>query len=153
MESKRQQKVASLLQQELAAVFQRDMPPLFPGLPPGINLVRVSPDLGVARVYLSVLSIGSAADKASQGEAQMVLVKDNGKPIRQALAKRIRRQLRIVPELVFFLDDSAAYAAQMDRVFGDLEIPPAPTEPTAAEATDAATSLGKRPRLFGGSEE
>lgn len=154
MESKRQQKVASLLQQELAAVFQRDLPHLFPGLPPGINLVRVSPDLGVARVYLSVLSIGSAADKASQGEAQMVLVKDNGKPIRQALAKRIRRQLRIVPELVFFLDDSAAYAAQMDRVFGDLEIPAAPTEPTPAEGTDAATRPGgPRPRLFGGSEE
>ncbi|WP_019948269.1 ribosome-binding factor A [Hymenobacter aerophilus] len=154
MESKRQQKVASLLQQELAAVFQRELPHLFPGLPPGISLVRVSPDLGVARVYLSVLNIGSAADKASQGEQQLVLVKDNGKAIRQALAKRIRRQLRIVPELVFFLDDSAAYAAQMDRVFGDLEIPPAPAEPTPNEDTDAATRPGgPRPRLFGGPAE
>lgn len=149
MESKRQQKVASLLQQELAAVFQRELPHLFPGLPPGINLVRVSPDLGVARVYLSVLSIGSAADKANQGEQQMALVQDQAKEIRQALAKRIRRQLRIVPELVFFLDDSAAYAAQMDRVFGDLEIPPAPTEAPAAD-DDAATGPAKRPRLFGG---
>ena len=150
MESKRQQKVASLLQQELAAVFQRDLPHLFAGLPPGISLVRVSPDLGVARVYLSVLTLGNAADK---GAEQLVLVKDNGKLIRQTLAKRVRRQLRIVPELVFFLDDSAAYAAQMDKVFGDLDIPPTPTIPTAAEDTDAATSPARRPRLFAADEE
>ena len=148
MESKRQQKVASLLQQELAAVFQRDLPHLFPGLPPGISLVRVSPDLGVARVYLSVLTVGNSGSNAQQ-EA---LVKDNAKEIRQALAKRVRLQLRIVPELVFFLDDSAAYAAHMDKVFGDLHIPPAPAE-GASEAADEAGNTPKRPKLFADEDE
>ncbi|RSK37610.1 ribosome-binding factor A [Hymenobacter metallilatus] len=147
MESKRQQKVASLLQQDLAAVFQRDLPHLFPGLPPGISLVRVSPDLGVARVYLSVLTVGGNGSNA----AQEALVKDNAKAIRQALAKRVGKQLRIVPELVFFLDDSAAYAAHMDKVFGDLHIPPAPAEGT--DPTDNAASAPKRPRLFADDEE
>ncbi|RSK48027.1 ribosome-binding factor A [Hymenobacter rigui] len=148
MESKRQQKVASLLQQDLAAVFQRDLPHLFPGLPPGISLVRVSPDLGVARVYLSVLTVGNNGSNAEQ-EA---LVKDNTKAIRQALAKRVGKQLRIVPELVFFMDDSAAYAAHMDKVFGDLHIPPAPAEGSSSAADDAE-SAPKRPKLFADDEE
>ncbi|OWP64249.1 ribosome-binding factor A [Hymenobacter amundsenii] len=152
MESKRQQKVASLLQQELAAVFQRELPHLFPGLPPGIALVRVSPDLGVARVYLSVLVLGNAAAAAEKADEQLALVKDNGKAIRQALAQRIRRQLRIVPELVFFLDDSAAYAAQMDKVFGDLEIPAAP-EATPDAADEAPEGRAPRPRLFAADED
>ncbi|UYZ62289.1 ribosome-binding factor A [Hymenobacter weizhouensis] len=144
MESKRQQKVASLLQQELAAVFQRDLPHLFPGLPPGISLVRVSPDLGIARVYLSLLLAQNADD-------QLLLVKDNQKVVRQALAKRVRQQLRVVPELVFFLDDSAAYAAHMDKVFGDLHIPPAPPEDDAA--SDDASAAPKRPKLFADEDE
>ena len=144
MESKRQQKVASLLQQELAAVFQRDLPHLFPGLPPGISLVRVSPDLGVARVYLSLLL-------AKDAQAQQVLVEDNVKVIRQALARRVGKQLRIVPDLQFFIDDSAAYAAHMDKVFGDLQIPPAPAE--GDSETDAETGKPQRPKLFADEDE
>jgi ribosome-binding factor A len=146
MESKRQQKVASLLQQDLAAVFQRDLPHLFPGLPPGISLVRVSPDLGVARVYLSVLTVGTGNSDTQQLE----LVHDSTKEIRQALAKRVRKQLRIVPELVFFLDDSASYAAHMDNVFGNLHIPPATPEQPASDEPNAAP---KRPKLFADEDE
>ena len=147
MESKRQQKVASLLQQELAAVFQRDLPHLFPGLPPGISLVRVSPDLGVARVYLSLLTLGQTDNTATEA-----LVQDSAKIIRQALARRVGKQLRIGPDLVFFLDDSASYAAHMDQVFGDLHIPPAPPE-GAPDASDEAGNAPKRPKLFADDEE
>jgi len=136
MESKRQQKVASLLQQELAAVFQRDLPHLFTGLGPGINTVRVSPDLGIARVYLNLLLAGDE-------EAILEKVRDNSKMIRMALAKRIRRQLRIVPDLSFFFDNSAAYASHMDKILNDLDIPPAPDSPADDTATGPA-----RPRLF-----
>ncbi|UOQ66269.1 ribosome-binding factor A [Hymenobacter volaticus] len=139
MESKRQQKVSSLLQQELATVFQRDLPHLFPGLAPGIVGVRVSPDLGVARVYLSQLLA-----REGSGQEMLDLVEDNHKEIRQALAKRIRQQLRIVPNLVFFLDDSAAYAAKMDQVLSQLDIPAA--EPEADDQPDAEAP--KRPKLF-----
>lgn len=136
MESKRQQKFASLLQQELAMVFQRDLPHLFPGLPPGLSTVRVSPDLGVARIYLSLLS-------AADSEGQLLHVRDSTKEIRLALAKRIRKQVRVVPELNFFLDDSASYAAHIDSVLSDLHIPPAPTQ-----EDQPAASGPKRPKLF-----
>ncbi|GAB3230725.1 30S ribosome-binding factor RbfA [Hymenobacter seoulensis] len=149
MESKRQQKVASLLQQELAAVFQRDLPHLFPGLPPGISLIRVSPDLGIARVYLSLLVMA----KDTSGEDLLLLVKDNQKGIRQALAKRVRQQLRIVPDLVFFLDDSAAYAAHMDKIFGDIHIPPTPSEGDDATQGGPEGGAPKRPKLFADEDE
>ena len=145
MESKRQQKFASLLQQDLAAVFQRDLPHLFPGLPPGISTVRVSPDLGVARVYLSSLLAG-------KGEEALANVQDNAKAIRQALAKRIRKQVRIIPELVFFLDDSAAYAAKMDAIMGTLHIPAdAPAE--GSEPAPDAPAAPTRPKLFADEDE
>lgn len=135
MESKRQQKMASLLQQELAAVLQRDLPHLFNGgLAPGISAVRVTPDLGQARVYLSLL-LGADAD------ARLAAVRDNAKEIRHALAKRIRQTVRVVPELIFFHDDSAAYAAHMEQVFDNLHIPTEPKEEDNAEKP-------KLPKLF-----
>ncbi|WP_303309730.1 ribosome-binding factor A [Hymenobacter sp. BT730] len=141
MESKRQQKFASLLQQELASVLQRDLPHLFPSLAPGISTVRVSPDLGVARIYLSSLL-------ANSGEETLAQVRDNNKAIRQALAKRIRKQVRVIPELVFFLDDSAAYAAHIDKVLGELSIPPPPSEDDTEHQTNP-----KRPKLFADEDE
>lgn len=142
MESKRQQKMASLLQQELAAVLQRDLPHLFGGgLAPGISTVKVTPDLGQARVYLSLLLGNDANDR-------LEIIRENAKAIRQALAKRIRQTARVVPELIFFHDDSAAYAAHMDQVLGTLDIPPAPKE----EADDEAPKP-TRPRLFKSSDE
>ena len=141
MESKRQQKVSSLLQQELATVFQRDLPHLFPGLAPGIAGVRVSPDLGVARIYLSQLLA-----RENSGQEMLDLVHDNQKQIRQALAKRVRQTLRIVPDLVFFLDDSAAYAAKMDQVLSQLDIPAA--EPEADDQPNPEAP--KRPKLYDG---
>jgi ribosome-binding factor A len=141
MESKRQQKFASLLQQDLAAVFQRDLPHLFPGLAPGISTVRVSPDLGVARVYLSLLIAGNA-------EGMLAEVRDNTKIIRQALAKRVRQQLRIVPDIAFYLDDSAAYAARMDQVFNGLNI-----TPNQPEDKDQDQAGPKRPKLFADENE
>ena len=138
MESKRQQKMASLLQQELAAVLQRDLPHLFGGgMAPGISMVKVTPDLGQARVYLSLLLGGDA-------EARFAIIKDNAKEIRHALAKRIRQTARVVPELIIFHDDSAAYAAHMDEVLDTLVIPPAPKD----DAPDADDDKPSRPRLF-----
>ena len=129
--------MASLLQQELAAVLQRDLPHLFGGgLAPGISAVNVTPDLGQARVYLSLL-LGKDA------EARLAAVFDNAKEIRLALAKRIRKTARVVPELLFFHDDSAAEAARMDGILGQLHIPPAPPE-----AGSAAPNAAPRPRLY-----
>ena len=138
MESKRQQKMASLLQEELAQVLQRDLPHVLGGgLLPSISAVHVSPDLAVARVYLSLL-LGKDAP------ARLAQIQEHTKEIRHALGKRIRKQARVVPELTFFHDDSAAYAAHMDQVLGALDIPPAP--PEEDEPGDASGE--ERPRLF-----
>lgn len=129
--------MASLLQQELAQVLQRDLPHVFGGLAPGISEVRISPDLGVARVYLSLLL-------AQDAPARLAEVRDNMKLIRGALGKRIRQQVRVVPELHFFHDDSAAYAARIDEVLGGLHIPPADDAPASGD-DEAGTP---RPKLF-----
>ena len=131
--------MASLLQQELAQVLQRDLPHLFGGgLAPGISEVRISPDLGVARVYLSLLT-------GQDAELRLAAVQDNGKLIRGALGKRIRQQVRVVPELHFFHDESAAYAARIDEVLSALHIPPADDAPTSGGEGPAEAP---RPKLF-----
>ena len=121
MESKRQQKFARLLQKELAEVFQRDVPHLLNGAYISISTVRTSPDLGVVKVYLSLLL-------AKDPKAVVANVRENTKAIRHALAQRIKSQVRVIPELNFFLDDSAEYAAKMDKIISDLDIPAAPEE-------------------------
>ena len=131
--------MASLLQQELAQVLQRDLPHLFGGgLVPSISTVKVTPDLAVARVHLSLL-IGNDAPE------RLEAIKANTKEIRFALGKRIRSQMRVVPELTFFHDDSASYAAHMEQVLSKLDIPAAPPEDT--DDDDSATDT-PRPRLF-----
>ena len=131
--------MASLLQQELAQVLQRDLPHVLAGgLVPSISAVHVSPDMGVARVYLSLLLGKDAGERMAQ-------IQEHTKEIRHALGKRIRNQARVVPELQFFHDDSAAYAAHMDKVLTNLDIPAAPPEDDdTTEGNDAPA----RPSLF-----
>ena len=122
MESKRQQKFSRLIQKELAEIFQREVPHLFGGAYISVSVVRVSPDLGLARVYLSVMN-------AKQGNEMLLQeLRVNTKTIRHLLAQRIKSQVRIVPEIVFFLDDTAEYSAKIDKLFANLDIPPAPEE-------------------------
>ena len=83
--------------------------------------MRVTPDLGIARAYLSFLP-----DKNKK--FLLETIQENTKFIRQKLADRVRHQLRIVPHLQFYIDDTAEYAAKMDLLFSDLVIPPAPPE-------------------------
>lgn len=129
--------MASLLQQELAQVLQRDLPHLFGGgLAPSISTVKVTPDLAVARVYLSLLLGNDAAERVE-------IIREHTKEIRYALGKRIGKQARVVPELNFFHDDSAAYASHMEQVLSQLDIPPAPPEDDASDEPESP-----RPRLF-----
>ena len=122
-------------------MLQRDLPHLFGGgLVPSISAVHVTPDLAVARVYLSLLLGNDAAERVD-------LIKEHTKEIRYALGKRIRKQARVVPELNFFHDDSAAYASHMDKVLSQLDIPAAPPEDKADE------SETPRPRLFNPKDE
>ncbi|MCJ8163830.1 30S ribosome-binding factor RbfA [Pontibacter sp. E15-1] len=126
MESKRQHKFSRLIQKELADIFQREVPHLFGGAFISVSVVRVSPDLGLARVYISVMM-------AKDAEALLADVRANTKTVRHMLAQRIKNQARIIPELAFFLDDSAEYAARIDKLFDGIEIPPASEDDEDAE--------------------
>lgn len=121
MESKRQQKVARQIQKDLGDIFQRDAQHLVNGAFVTVTGVRMTPDLGIARAYLSFLP-----------ENKKVLlfegIQENVRFIRQKLGERVRHQLRIVPELQFYLDDTAEYAAKMDALFANIVIPPAEEE-------------------------
>jgi len=110
MESKRQQKFAGLLQEELAAVFQKEGAAYLPNTLVTITKVRVSPDLAVAKVYLSFLN-------TSNTTLSVNTVNAHAGEIRYKLGSRIRHQARVVPTLTFFLDDTNEYVEHMDKIF------------------------------------
>jgi ribosome-binding factor A len=116
MESKRQQKFARLIQKELADIFQRDVSHLFHGAYISVSGVQVSPDLGVAKAHLSLLL-------NPNGREMLKEIQVHTKTIRHELAKRIKNQVRVIPELIFYLDDTAEYAAKMDKILSQLDIP------------------------------
>ncbi|KQS33528.1 30S ribosome-binding factor RbfA [Dyadobacter sp. Leaf189] len=118
MESKRQQKVGRQIQKDLGEIFQKDAQHLINGSIVTITAVRVTPDLGIARAYLSFLP-------DNKKTILLETIKENTRFIRQKLGERVRHQLRIVPHLQFYMDDTAEYAAKMELLFSDIVIPPA----------------------------
>lgn len=110
MEGTRLQKIARLVQKELSEIFRAETAKMG-GVIVSVSEVRVSADLSVARVYLSVFP-------SERGEEIIGNVKSNEKTIRYALAQRVRYQLRRTPELTFFLDDSLDYIEHIDHLLG-----------------------------------
>ena len=118
MESKRQQKFGRQIQKDLSEIFQQDFKEITGKGMMTITDVKVSPDLSSARVYLSFLLI-------DQPLKVVEALEENNKSIRNVLANKIRHQVRIIPHISFFLDDTAEYAAKIDALFEGLVIPPA----------------------------
>ena len=108
METTRQSKIARLLQKELSEIFLLQTKGM-PGVLISVSAVRISPDLSIARVYLSVFP-------SERGEEIVKNVNDNMKSIRYELGTRVRHQLRIIPELKFFVDDSLDYIEKIDSL-------------------------------------
>ncbi len=109
MESTRQQKVARLIQKDLGDIFQRMGNTLSQGKMITITTVRVSPDLALAKIYLSIFP-------SNQNKEMLVHIQNHTKSIRNELGIRIKHQLRIVPELAFFIDDSLDYVQHIDEL-------------------------------------
>ena len=109
METKRQKKVSKLLQKELSLIFQKETYHFLGNILVTVTGVRISPDLSVSKVFLSIFP-------ANSPENALVTLNENKKFFRTLLAKSCRHQLRIVPELIFYLDDSAEYAEEIDRL-------------------------------------
>lgn len=108
METTRQAKIARLLQKELSEIFRQQTAKTH-GTLISVSNVRVSPDLSVARAYLSVFP-------SAKGEEIIESVNASAKTIRYELAQKVRYQLRKTPELSFFLDDSLDYIENIDNL-------------------------------------
>ena len=116
-ESKRQQRFAGVIQQDLGELFQREGSVWAPGAFITITRVRVTPDLAIARVYLSFLNINTAKE-------DLASIRLHAGEIRYKLGTRIKNQARIVPYLEFFLDDTNEYVEHMDKLFDQISKEP-----------------------------
>lgn len=113
MDTTRQQKINRLMQKELSEVFQAQTRATH-GLLVTVSQVRVSPDLSTARVYLSIFP-------GEQGQSVLHAIQQQAKTLRHDLAGRLRFQLRRMPELTFFLDDSLDYAENIDAILDKIK--------------------------------
>lgn len=110
MESVRQSKVAKLLQKELAEIFRANSKSLFNGGFITVTVVRVSPDLSSAKVYLSLMA-------TQDTNALFKIINDQKAHIRKLLGNQIGKQVRIIPEINFYIDDSYDYAEKINALF------------------------------------
>jgi len=109
-ESKRQKQVAKQVMEELSDIFQREGYNIIDGGMVSISKVAMTPDLLEARVYLSLFQIKDPANLLHQ-------IKEKGWEFRKALGVRLKNQLRRVPELHFFNDDTLDYVFKMEDLF------------------------------------
>jgi ribosome-binding factor A len=114
----RQQKYARLIQKELSDIFQRDKKGILDNAFVTIADVKISTDLSVARVYISMLL-------AKEREKVLERINARKKEIRKALGDKIGKQVRIIPELNFFIDEVEESAARIEDLIKNLHIPPA----------------------------
>jgi ribosome-binding factor A len=121
MESKRQARFARQIQKELAEIFLREGKRMFGNSFISVSGIRVSPDLGYVKVYLTFLN-------EKQPEQALGLVRQHNKELRTMLAGRIKNLVRKIPELEFFYDDTMDVVERMDKIFAELHKKPSSSE-------------------------
>ncbi len=109
MDNTRQQKIARQIQRDVAEILQKDAADLARGSLLRVTAVRISPDLAYSKIYVSVFPF----DRKDQ---VLAALGDKTWMIRKLLGARIRNQLKIVPEIEFFLDDSLEYIDNIDQL-------------------------------------
>lgn len=115
-ESKRQKQVAGLIQQEMSDIFQREGLNVIQGGMISISKVKVTPDLMEARIYLSLFQI-------PEPEKMLKHIKERDWELRKQLAARIKNQVRKIPVVQYYLDDTLDYVFKMEELFKNLNIP------------------------------
>ncbi|SHK57749.1 30S ribosome-binding factor RbfA [Xylanibacter ruminicola] len=108
MQETRQNKIARMLQKELSLIFQQQTRAMH-GVMISVTRAKISPDLSICTAYLSVFP-------SEKGEEILTNVNANAKQIRYELGTRVRNQMRIIPELRFFIDDSLDYIEHIDEL-------------------------------------
>lgn len=109
MDTIRQQKIARLLQKEVGEIFNKNEVELIKGSMISVTQARVTPDLGIAKIYLSLFP-------AENKEEAIESIRSQSSEVRYVLGKRVGKQLRHIPELHFYLDDSFDYAEKIDQL-------------------------------------
>ncbi len=117
----RQEKFGKVIQKELADIFQQNRSVMFNNAFITISKVEVSPDLGFAKVFVSLL-------ETKNNEEMMAVLEFQKKAIRHELALKIRKQVRVIPEITFILDDSLDYVFHMEKVFQEIKKKEKPSE-------------------------
>lgn len=110
MESTRQQKISRLLQKDLGEIFRRETPLMVASnILLSVTKVYVTKDLSLARVYLSIFN-------APDNKEVMKVLETHRKRIRMILAQNVKNQLRVIPDLAFFNDDSLDYLENIENL-------------------------------------
>ncbi len=115
-ESKRQKQVAGLLNEELNTIFLRIGLNMIDGGMVSISSVKITPDLMEARIYLSFFQVKDA-------DAMLQKIKERNWEIKKELASRVRHQLRVIPTLQYFIDDTLDYVFKMEELFKTINNP------------------------------
>jgi ribosome-binding factor A len=108
MQETRQNKIARLLQKELSLIFQQQTRAMH-GVMISVTRTKISPDLSICTAYLSVFP-------SEKGKEILSNINANSKQIRYELGTRVKNQMRIIPELRFFIDDSLDYIERIDEL-------------------------------------
>ena len=109
METTRQQKIAKQIQKDVAEIFQKEGAAVVRGSLVTVTAVRVSPDFGYAKIYVSVFPF-------DRSTAVMAVLDKQNWLLRRSLGQRVHNQLKTVPEIQFFLDDSLEYIDNIDQL-------------------------------------
>jgi ribosome-binding factor A len=116
MDTTRQNKFARLIQKEIGELLQREGANYYGNAFVTVTGVKVSPDLGYVKVYLSIMGTADRNKVVQQ-------LNDHTRDVRRRLGMRIKNQIRHIPELTFFLDDSFDYAEKIDKLFREINRP------------------------------
>jgi len=125
-ESKRQKKVARVIQKELGEIFQKDSRNIIGSAFITLTEVSITRDLSFARVYISMMLVEKQQELIDK-------INHRKSEIRGLLGNRIGQQMRIVPDLEFFIDELQEEALKMDALIDGLNIPPLPEEDESEE--------------------
>lgn len=117
-ESTRQQKYAKLIQKDISDIIQKDKMGIFSNVFLSVIDVKITPDLSIAKIYLSMMLV-----KDKEGLLQKI--EKHKSEIRRELGFKIGKQVRIVPDLIFIIDEVEERASRLDQIIDSLDIPPA----------------------------
>ncbi|MDO4217899.1 MAG: 30S ribosome-binding factor RbfA [Bacteroidales bacterium] len=112
MESTRQQKIARLIQTDMGDIFLKEMKPTLGNSLITVTKVRITPDLSIARIHVSIFPIGDGVSK----EQVFAAIEANCADLRRRLGQREGKQLRIIPNLEFYIDDSLDYIEHIENL-------------------------------------